>query len=365
MDFFAIIRWLVTGVTAMLVLVTMLPFLKTDAWWIRIWDFPRMQLAAIMMVTLTACVILLLWRFHRFDCITAALLVLSLAWQVYCIIPYMPFYPVALQKSSRAPSEAADLKVLIANVKFDNRDHQAVLKAVQQHQPHVVLLVEPTSWWAEHLAPLKQDYPHVIEHPQENHYGMLLYSKLELIDPQIRYLVTDDVPSIRTKIRMANGQTVIFHGLHPRPPGLRLPEKDKRVDSTQRDTELVLVGREVAELDEPVVVAGDFNDVAWSHSTALFKRLSSLLDPRVGRGLYNSYPVDYPPLRYPLDHVFVSNNFRLLALRRLPSVGSDHFPILVALSHEPDAAMTQPEPQPRQGDHEEADEQIRKAKDVE
>jgi endonuclease/exonuclease/phosphatase (EEP) superfamily protein YafD len=41
-----------------------------------------------------------------------------------------------------------------------------------------------------------------------------------------------------------------------------------------------------------------------------------------GRGFYNSYHAEHRLLRYPLDHVFHSNHFRLVDLQRLRSIGS-------------------------------------------
>jgi endonuclease/exonuclease/phosphatase (EEP) superfamily protein YafD len=46
-----------------------------------------------------------------------------------------------------------------------------------------------------------------------------------------------------------------------------------------------------------------------------------------------------------LDHVFHSNDFTLIDLCRLGFVGSDHFSICMALSHTPEAAPEQPEPE--------------------
>ena len=102
-----------------------------------------------------------------------------------------------------------------------------------------------------------------------------------------------------------------------------------------------MVGREIRERSEPAVVAGDLNDVAWSHVTRLFRRVSDTLDPRIGRRLYASFNARRPLLRWPLDHIFFTEDFRLLRLERMGFIGSDHFPILVELSYEPELADEQ------------------------
>ena len=159
---------------------------------------------------------------------------------------------------------------------------------------------------------------------------MLCYSKLELIEPELRFLLKPDIPSFRTGLRLRSGERVTFYGLHPEPPA-----PDEADTSLPRDAELVMVAREVAEADLTAIVAGDLNDVAWSHTSRLFRRISRMLDPRIGRGMFNSFHASYWFLRWPLDHVFVSDDFVLHAIRRLPAFGSDHFPILITLAYAP------------------------------
>ncbi|MEQ8800995.1 MAG: endonuclease, partial [Haliea sp.] len=40
-------------------------------------------------------------------------------------------------------------------------------------------------------------------------------------------------------------------------------------------------------------------------------------------------------LRWPLDHLYHSDHFTVSELRRLPTFGSDHFPLLVELCYQP------------------------------
>jgi endonuclease/exonuclease/phosphatase (EEP) superfamily protein YafD len=111
--------------------------------------------------------------------------------------------------------------------------------------------------------------------------------------------------------------------------------------STERDAELLIIGREMKQKQVPAVVLGDLNDVAWSQTNDLFRATSGLLDPRIGRGFYHTFNAKWPLIRFPLDHFFHSRHFRLVDFRRLPKFGSDHFPVYIKLSFEPDAEQQQ------------------------
>lgn len=196
-------------------------------------------------------------------------------------------------------------------------------------------------------------YCHAVKEPRDNKYGMLLYSRLELIDPEIRHLLKPGIPSMHTRVRLRTGACIWLHGVHPEPPSPT--EADS---SLPRDAELLIVGRESKGHDIPAVVAGDLNDVAWSYTTRLFQKTSTLLDPRKGRGMFNTYHAKIPLMRWPLDHVFHSEHFLLCDIRRLPAFCSDHFPVYVRLLLQPQAAGLQQAPKPDQKDKEIASEKI-------
>jgi endonuclease/exonuclease/phosphatase (EEP) superfamily protein YafD len=173
--------------------------------------------------------------------------------------------------------------------------------------------------------------------------------------PGAAHLLENYVPSIETGVRLPSGTTIIFHGVHPKPPPLH--------DTERRDAELLIVGRKVGAESRPAIVAGDLNDVAWSSTTRLFQQISGLLDPRIGRGLYSTYNANLPFLRWPVDQVFFQNSFTLLEMRRLGYIGSDHFPFYIALCYQPDAAPRQPQPQPAPEDLRRARKQIQKGRE--
>ncbi|MFC4728284.1 endonuclease/exonuclease/phosphatase family protein [Coralloluteibacterium thermophilus] len=207
-----------------------------------------------------------------------------------------------------------------------------LLDLVQRERPDVLIAIETDAWWEARLDRLVETMPHVLRCPLDNLYGMHVYSRLPLEDAEIRFLVEDDVPSARATLRLGDGRRARLYCLHPRPPA-----PGEADGSEERDAELVLVGREAARCPLPTVVAGDLNDVAWSRTTRLFRRVSGLLDPRIGRGMFNTFSARIPVLRWPLDHLFHSDHFTLCRIARLPDIGSDHFPILVELALTPGA----------------------------
>lgn len=192
----------------------------------------------------------------------------------------------------------------------------------------MVLTVETDRWWVDRLSSLHGSYPNSVKVPLANTYGMMLHSRLEIVDAQVKYLVEDSIPSIHARIVLAEGPVVRIYCLHPRPPA---PPEDS--DTNARDSELLIVGRSSRAVEEPTLVIGDLNDVAWSHTSSLFQKISGLLDPRVGRGMFNTYHAMNPLMRWPLDHLFHSQHFKLVRMKCLQAWGSDHFPILVRLQY--------------------------------
>ena len=51
---------------------------------------------------------------------------------------------------------------------------------------------------------------HAIAHPREDDYGIHLFSRFPLIGPEVRFLVEDYVPSIKTGLRLPSGRSQII-----------------------------------------------------------------------------------------------------------------------------------------------------------
>lgn len=314
--------------------LTLLPLWRTARGWVRIWDFPRGQIAGLGVLAQAG---MLTWAHTRLgDRALTAVLGGTLLYQAAKILPYTPLYPPQVLPASDHRPERR-IRLLMANVLQDNRRADLMLQAVRQAAADVVCLVETDDWWERAMRPLEREYAWTTKCPLNNAYGMILYSRLALTATATRFLVRPQVPSMRAVVRLRSGHEIVLYAVHPRPP---LPQSP----TYGRDAELVLVGREVARERKPAVVIGDLNDVAWSYTTTLFQRVSHTVDPRVGRGMFNTFHASHPLLRYPLDHVFHTRDFTLVELRRLSHTGSDHFPILVELAYTPSRKDTVEQP---------------------
>ena len=341
---------------------TALSLLPYEAWWVRVFDFPRYQLAAVSLLSLGG-LLALRWPMRSRKALRATLCIALFAattYQIYRIFPYTPMHSVMSKQSASQEGGADQVSVMVVNVYIHNEQYQRCIDEIRQVSPDIVLAMETDQKWVDALDALTDLYPERVAEPLENAYGMVLYSRLPLSETEVRYLIQDDIPSIRTRVRLPGGSSFLFYGLHPRPPAPQ--ESDS---SLPRDVELVVVATEIAELQkdhaEAVIVAGDMNDVAWSDTTQLFLKISRTLDPRVGRGLFNTFHVDVPPLRVPLDHVFHTEDFKLSSMRRLDDVGSDHFPMYIRLSLEPERDLGQNKLELEEEDIEKAERKLEEA----
>lgn len=316
------VLWILAGLTTLLLLLTLLPLSKRQEWWIRGLDFPRFQFALAGLALLVAAGLALDFSTGLAWWVAGTALVCT-GYQLWWIFPYTPLRRPEV-RAAPAGVSAPRLRIMSANVLMTNRRAAELLALVRAEHPHVLVTLETNGWWEQQLAPLHEDYPHRLRCPLENLYGMHLYSRWPLEDSRIQFLVEKDVPSMHTLLVLPSGERVRLHCLHPAPPS---PTENDT--SRERDAELIMVGKSVVGSRHPVIVAGDLNDVAWSATTRLFRKISRLLDPRIGRGRYNSYHAQHGWLRWPVDHFFHSADFSCVEIKRLPAFGSDHFPVLL------------------------------------
>ena len=340
------------GFGLLAIVLTIFPYVPVEHWSVRMFDFPQLQLALLTLVAILTYFIKFQFNNWR-DYVFVGLLLTCFIVQGYRIFPYTAFAPHELLDSTTETEPAIGL--YNANVLQKNDQHDSLAADIARHDPDVVLLLETDKTWARAMdSHLSGKYPQKIKAPHDNTYGMLLYSKLPLVDGRVQYMVEDTIPSIHAKVIARSKDTFQLIAIHPTPPVVM-----HAANSIDRDAEMMLAAEQARKSPHPVIVLGDFNDVSWSETTELFKKVSELLDPRIGRGMYNTFNAKNPIMRWPLDHIFVSEEFRLVSVTRGKDIGSDHYPYFVKLRYEPSQAREQAPKPPTEQELKEAFEQLR------
>jgi endonuclease/exonuclease/phosphatase (EEP) superfamily protein YafD len=322
-------------------IMSLFPLVAIDYWWIRVFDFPHLILTGFTLVAILLYFFTFKPRWVN-DYLYITILLGCFAFQVSKIIQFTPFYANEVADSSENVKPEDKLVLYGANVLQTNKEGDELYKEIEERQPDIILFTETNQRWSDEIkSKIGAEYGYKLEEPLDNTYGMLLYSKLPIRNSSIEYMVDSEIPSIHTQVQMKNGEWFQLYAIHPTPP---MPQHNP--SSTDRDTELMKTAIMSYQSKLPVIVMGDFNDVSWSDSTQLTITIGKLLDYRVGRGFYNSFHAKYPVMRWPLDHILVSSEFRHEDSGTGVGFGSDHFPAYVTLTYEPKLAKQQEPKEP-------------------
>lgn len=322
----AALAWLLLAVSTLLVGATLLPLSGSHAWWVRMWDFPRIQLALAQAVA--AGLALLLpspWSWAL-----AGALLLCLLDHLYRI---RPFTPLARREMRFAPpsDDGAQVTLLSANVLMENERFDLVAKLIEDVDPDVLLLMETDQRWVDALGPALSRYPTVLTDARPDHYGLIFATRLQAVEARIEHLTADDTPSVFADLLTPSGRPFHFVGLHPQPP---VPG----VATAERDAQLLYAARFARRTDVALVTMGDFNDAAWSPTARLFKHYGRYLDPRMGRGLYASFHATSVLVRCAIDQFYVTEEVAVVDFRLGGRTGSDHLPVIARIRIDPEAA---------------------------
>lgn len=326
-------RWALVLLAALLATASLVPLIPTEWWWVRLLDFPRLPFAAALVVVGVGLLICLRMA-PRSSGPALALVAVGLTVNGWILRPYLPTRSVA---ADTCPAEQR-LSILIANVQFGNHEAGPLLAAVRRTQPDLFLAMETDAWWEDVLKPVAEAMPHTLKRITGSYYGIHFFSRLPLVNGEIRHLAGQDTPAIVTGVTLRTGEVVDFVGIHPKPPQLWQSARG-------RDAQLYAAAAVLRERVEPGLLAGDLNATPWEIAVERMRRLSGLIDPRRGYGYVATWNAKSSWMRWPLDHIFHEGGFATLSIERLDAFGSDHFPYLVRLCHQSGQGKTEPAPE--------------------
>ncbi|MDA7424745.1 endonuclease/exonuclease/phosphatase family protein [Thalassococcus lentus] len=192
------------------------------------------------------------------------------------------------------------------NLLFSRKEDQAWLEAVTRQMPDVLTLQEVSGCNKTILAALKDQYPTQIYCDFATVGGVAVLSRLPAVPGTARCAGREGAAAVQL---MSEGGPIWLVSIH-----LHWPWPYGQADQVNR-LEAFLSG-----LDGRVILAGDFNAVAWSHTVSRIGQASGTR--RVGT--YSAtFELPVIPLPVGIDHVMASKGFSATVLTQ-PKLGSDH-----------------------------------------
>ncbi len=298
--------------------------------------FPSAVLQAIAPLALMpawAIVTVAVWR--RRWLLSAASGSLALTWMLLVL-------PVAFAYQPKPAAGAVPLRVMFANLRFDNDrpDEAARTVAAASSDVDVVALVEFTPAMAKRLQDLGlyDRFPNHVMDPQSGSGGIGLLSKLPISSSNVANLGSR--MAIRAELDV-NGKTGLVYVVHPVAP-TELGARHLWVN------DLAIISRVVRSEKLPTLVVGDFNATYWHPA---FRRLmgSGLVDAHaaLGQAFHQSWPNNQmlPPF-VRIDHALTNRYVAPTHLRSLDIPGDDHRGFVVDVAVAPIASPTSPSAAP-------------------
>ncbi|MCB0443127.1 MAG: endonuclease/exonuclease/phosphatase family protein [Flavobacterium sp.] len=303
----------------LIIVSSLIPLVQNSHWFFRVFEFGKVQLFVLLVLTSLLGLIFTKNKETLFF-VVLGLNLLTIIFHAKDLFPYTKLHASPNKKKTIYCSET--ISIISANIYQDNTSYNKFINLIEKHNPDIFLTMESNQNWENALSHFDISYPFHVKVALENTYGIHFYSRLKIISHQVHYFVADDIPSIDAKIESKDGFIFNFFGVHPPPPSPTEEENAK-----ERDGELLSVAKVVKTKQDPCLVVGDFNNVAWAKSSLLFRKTSELIDARIGRGLFSTFHANYWFFRFPIDLLFHSTDVFIEELRTLSYFGSDHFPI--------------------------------------
>lgn len=211
------------------------------------------------------------------------------------------------------------ISVLAYNVFHRNADLDAVLQVIRTSEADLVALAEVSPALRARLAELRDLYPQQRVGRFGNAGAVAILSRAPIETAYQDQLSRDGRTGLFARVATSIGR-LWFVAVHPQSP-IASAE-----NAASRDAYLRTLGRRVARLDGPVIVAGDFNTTVFSPA---FTRLARTAGLAGGTAWWaTTFPSWLPPgIGIAIDHVLVSRDLTVDAPTALDAGGSDHRPI--------------------------------------
>ncbi len=300
-----------------LAVVSIASFFGRWVWWLDVLANFRAQYVAALTVLGLA---LMLTRWRR-----TGLMVLLAA--IVNVVPVLPLYV-----GSPGDSEpgAPSIRVMSFNLLSDNESFSGVIDYIRAIDPDLVLLHEASQPWEVAVGAAGLDYEIIRPRADRLIFGTLVLIRGEDIEA-VSYGFGKAQPRA---VELSYRPTGWPQGIEVLSTHALAPSEEERAGL--RDAQLGFAADWAAAREGPIFVVGDFNATPWSWPFRNLIDQAELKNSQIGFGLHLSFPATSNVLlRVPIDHLVHSEELIVRDRRLGPSLGSDHFPLVVDLELPP------------------------------
>ncbi|MEO1448822.1 MAG: endonuclease/exonuclease/phosphatase family protein [Bacteroidota bacterium] len=219
--------------------------------------------------------------------------------------------------------QSVQLRVAAANIYRQNVDCRLLIEWIAAEQPDIILLTEAGPPHVQVLDSVWTAYPFRVAVPLEGYFGMVLYSRMPILEAETPWIVNAPVATIFARIQIGV-DTLDLWGVHP-------PSPPRVKESIWRNAYFDNLARHLGRYGPHArIVVGDFNLTPTNQRFRDFQEATGLRDSRIGNGLIPSWPAGLSGIGIALDHALISPDL-LVGPRRGPDLGSDHLPMIYDL----------------------------------
>jgi len=232
-----------------------------------------------------------------------------------CVFLKQSFSPIL-----KNPEQTEEPKIKISHFNLANADDplDTVLASMLRTEADLLSVqdvkITEDSVLRHHL---QQTYPHSMIIPGLGVYGMAVFSKSPIDNKDTLWF--ENAPMLAGSISVGENSAVHFVSAYMAPP-LSITYYEKMQD------QLNIIREKCLQIDEPLLIFGDYNVVSWSDELQNFRAATSLHDSR--RGIMPTSPhgmLNF--LEVPFDHIFYSGHFACIGFETLSSANSRHLGI--------------------------------------
>ncbi len=228
----------------------------------------------------------------------------------------MPYYQAPSATTATGPS----IKVFSSNFLITNTDFETIKKVIAEEKPDTVIILEADYAWRKEKAMFETDYPYITISEKNGPFGIVMASKYPV---EYKHFTLAGYEALEAILNV-NGTQFRIIGVHPFPPS----RADLAEIRNQQFTELIA---KINSEKIPTAVMGDFNSSPWSPWFEKLLAETNLKDAALGFGIINTWNVNIPFIKIPIDHVLTSPEIETLDFHRGADVSADHYPIVATL----------------------------------